>query len=82
MNWSTIGPNHKLYEMALALKAKGIFMVGTIRSNRMGGCDLESGATLKKSGRGSHSAATEMKTGINLIRLYDKKAINFILHEF
>lgn len=33
---------------------------------------------LKKEGRGASDAVTEMKTGVNLIRWMDKKAINFI----
>lgn len=64
--------------LAVALREKGIFMVGTIRQNRMGGCQLESEKELKARGRGAFDAMTEMKTGTNLVRWMDKKAINFI----
>lgn len=53
-------------------------MVGTIRQNRMGRCPLDNENKLEAQGRGSFDAVTEMKTGVNLIRWMDKKAINFI----
>lgn len=64
--------------LAVALKEAGIFMVGTIRSDRMKSCPLFDEKTLKKKGRGAVDCITEMRTGTNLIRWVDKKTINFI----
>lgn len=78
--------NHKIYcdnwfsslNLAAALLERGITMVGTIRSDRMGKCPLLSEKDLKREGRGSFDHKTELNNGINLVRWFDKKAINFI----
>lgn len=80
------GKNFKLYfdnwfsslQLAIALKERGIFCVGTIRSDRMGGCSLSSEAQLKLSGRGSYDWRVETEGNVALIRWYDRKAVNFV----
>ena len=48
-NWFTTVP------LMIKLKALGVTALGTIRSNRLQNCPLETGKDLKKYGRGSSS---------------------------
>ena len=64
--------------LASALKEKGILFVRTIRSNRMGKCDLKRENELKEQGRGSYDFQVETPNNIAMVRWFDRKSINFI----
>lgn len=81
-----VGQNFKIYtdnwfsslQLSVALKQKGHWFLGTIRSDRMCKCPLKSDKELQKLGRGSVDYRVETQNDIILLRWYDKKAINFI----
>ncbi|XP_065318901.1 piggyBac transposable element-derived protein 3-like [Gordionus sp. m RMFG-2023] len=78
--------NHKLFcdnyfsSIALAkqLKEKGIFMVGTIRSNRLKDCKLKCDKDFKKEGRGSYVYKVDKKENIIIVKWYDNKFVHII----
>lgn len=80
------GVNHKIFadnwfsslHLATALKSKGFCFLGTIRTNRMGKCQLKSEAVLKKNGRGSFDHIVETNENLSLVRWFDRKSINFV----
>lgn len=65
-------------QLAIALKARGIFCVGTIRNDRMAKCPLLTEKELKENGRGSFDLTVEENENVALVRWFDRKAINFI----
>lgn len=65
-------------QLAVALKEKQLFCVGTIRADRIGKCKLLSEKELKCSGRGSKDWSVEREHNIALVRWFDRKSINFI----
>lgn len=75
--------NFKLYfdnwftflELQLQLKASGIWSVGTIRSNRMRGCTLQSEKELKKQGRGAYDYCVDANSGLSVVRWMDNSAV-------
>jgi hypothetical protein len=78
--------NHKLfvdnwfasYDLAVELKMLGIYMVGTVRKNRLAGCSLRTDASLKKSGRGSYDYTVETNEKIMLLKWYDNNTVHLI----
>lgn len=57
-----------------------IACVGTVRVNRLPGCELPSDATMKNNGRGSMISKTATVNGVELraIRWYDNKAVTLL----
>jgi len=53
----------------------GVWSVGTIRSNRLRGCDLQSEKQMKKQGRGSCDHRIDKKTGVAVVRWMDSSAV-------
>lgn len=60
------------------LKQKGMWCVGTIRSDRMGKCPLLSEVDLKKEGRGSYDWRVEVNSNMAVVRWFDNKAIQLV----
>ena len=54
--------------LVTALKAKRIYYVGTVRSNRLHGCELKSEKELRKEGRGSIDSKVDSKSNIFAVR--------------
>lgn len=77
------GQNFKLYfdnwftflELQLELRTRGIWSVGTIRSNRLRGCNLKSEKELKETGRGSVDMSVDANSGIVVVRWLDNSAV-------
>ena len=61
-------------------KNYGIACLGTVRANRLPGCELPPDATMKKNGRGSMISKTTTVDGTELrtIRWYDNKAVTLL----
>lgn len=55
----------------------GIWSLGTIRANRLGGCEFSSDAVLKRRGRGSHEEQEGKveNTKIRIVKWYDNRAV-------
>lgn len=62
-NWFTS------YNLIVSLKNHGILGVGTVRSNRLSGCQFENDKNLKKSGRGSYDTKIEQILNVRGITL-------------
>ena len=84
---STLGPNnYKIFadnyftSLALvnALKEKFLWFVGTVRSNRLKGCELKCEKELKKNGRGSVHYQVETTSGIIALRWFDNKTVDVV----
>lgn len=58
------------------LKERNIFFVGTVRINRLKGCDLLAEKDLKKSGRGSMDSVVEVNSGCVAVRWYDNRKVD------
>ena len=54
------------------LKERGILYLGTVRKNRLPGCELKDEKTLKEEGRGSFDHRVETTNDICAIRWFDK----------
>jgi hypothetical protein len=54
---------------------KGVHSLGTVRSNRLGGCVLEADKDLLKRGRGSYDYKVDNKAGIAVIKWADTKCV-------
>ena len=77
--------NYKIYfdnffnflELQIQLKDYGIWSSGTIRANRLWGCDkvLKDEKSLKKEGRGSYDYQVEKGSGVTVIRWFDNKIV-------
>ena len=59
------------------LKERGIWAVGTIRKDRMAGCQLKSDKEMKKDGRGSYDNKSNDK-GVTIVKWYDSKQIHIV----
>ncbi|KAL2096971.1 hypothetical protein ACEWY4_006178 [Coilia grayii] len=55
-----------------------IYFVGTLRSNRLAGCQLEDEKSLAKRGRGSVDAMVEKEGSMVIVRWYDNKFVTLI----
>jgi hypothetical protein len=62
-------------ELHLKLRQMGIHSIGTLRSNRMRGCQLTSEAELRKKGRGAMDSKVDVKHGICITRWFDNRAV-------
>ena len=60
-----------------ALKDSGFWAVGTIRQNRLSGCQLASDKKLKDSGRGSYDHKSS-KEAMTIMKWHDSKAVHLI----
>ncbi|KAG1676294.1 PiggyBac transposable element-derived protein 2 [Nymphon striatum] len=82
--------NHKLFAnnyftcfpLIRKLSDWGIQCVGTIRVNRLKGCDLKSEKVLQREGRGSHDAKVEEVNGIAIVRWFDNKAVETLVFSY
>jgi hypothetical protein len=78
--------NYKVYadnffsgiEVAEELLQKGIHYTGTIRKNRLPGCDLKTEKVLEKEGRGSMDSMVEVNKNIIAVRWMDTKCVTLI----
>ena len=67
--------NHIIYfdnyfnflELQLALKSEGIWSVGTIRANRLRGCNLKTEKDLRKEGGGSSDSKVDANSGLAVV---------------
>lgn len=85
---STLPPfcNYKIYAdnlftgvpLLTKLLEKGMLYTGTVRQNRMSGCQLKDEKTMKKEGRGSIDFNIEEVNNIAAIRWYDNKAVSLL----
>lgn len=66
------------FKLVKTLKDKGIWSVGTIRSDRMGSCPLKSQEELQSKGRGAMDYRVEAGSGIAVVRWLDRKALQMI----
>jgi len=71
-NWFTS------YNLVVNLKSHGILGVGTVRSNRLSGCQFELDKNLKKSGRGSYDTKIDVANGIIACKWYDNKSVHLV----
>lgn len=62
-------------ELQVKLKALGIYSIGTIRPNRLRGCQIRSQSELAKAGRGSFDCWTEREHGIAVVRWMDNRCV-------
>lgn len=69
-NWYTS------YNLMTDLKYKGILAIGTVRSNRMAGCQFINDKDLKKSGRGTYDCKVDTNNGIIACKWVDTKIVN------
>ena len=58
-------------ELQLMLKRRGIFSVGTIRSNRLRSCPLKAEKELKKQGRGAFHSSVDANSGLAVVCWFD-----------
>ncbi|KAK1170655.1 piggyBac transposable element-derived protein 3-like [Acipenser oxyrinchus oxyrinchus] len=65
------------YDLVSTLKEMGFWSVGTVRSNRIPGCQLEEDKTLKKE-RGSFDYRTEAKKNVSVVKWFDNKCVHLI----
>lgn len=86
---SDILPKHKNYKLSfdnwftsynlkLHLKSLVILSVGTVRSNRIAGCQFENDKDLKKAGRGTYDTRIDKSHGIIGCKWYDNKSVHLI----
>ena len=61
-----------------ALKLKSIWYVGTVRANRLKGCELKTEKELKKEGRGAVDYKVEATSNVIALRWYDNKAVDVV----
>ena len=59
---------------------RGIWAVGTIRKDRMEGCQLKSDKEMKKDRRGSYDNKSNDK-GVTIVKWYDSKPIHIVYHK-
>ena len=69
-NWFTT------LDLLIYLKKKGILASGTVRSNRLQGCPLQSNSEMKKAGRGSIDNKSDMNSGIVVIKWCDNNCVH------
>ena len=73
-NWFTSFP--LLHE----LSQRGIYRLGTVRSNRLPGCNLLPDKQLRGQGRGAHEEkeCVDSNTAIRVIKWFDSKSVTFL----
>ena len=69
-NWFTT------LDLLIYLKKKGILACGTVRSNRLQGCPLQSNKEMKKAGRGSIDYKSDMNSGIVVTKWCDNNCVH------
>ena len=82
----TAGMNHKRFfnnwfsnlDFMLYLKSQNIFAVGTIRLNRLGGCNVDENKSLQKSCHGSMDYGTDNNSGITMVKLVDNSVVQLV----
>ncbi|KAH7944583.1 hypothetical protein HPB52_021400 [Rhipicephalus sanguineus] len=62
----------------IGLKFLGILTSGTIRANRLLGCELKSEKALKKEGRGSSDFKIAEEGDVVIVRWYDNGPVNMV----
>lgn len=80
------GKNYKVFadnffsslKLVKALKAKGLWYVGTVRENRLQGCSLKAEKDLRKGGRGSMDSLVECDSNVVVVRWYDNRKVDVI----
>ena len=80
--------NHKLYfnnyftnpEIQVFLAQRGIYTLGTVRSNRVANCTMMSDAELKKRGRGVFCEKVSIIDNVKITTVlwYDNRIVNFL----
>ena len=76
--------NHNVYfdnwftslNLCLGLKEHGLRSKGTVRSNRLYGCPIDSNNELRRNGRGSFSFKTGANSGLLLTKWFDNKCVH------
>ena len=79
------GKNHKVFAdnyftsvpLVEHLKKRGIYYIGTVRMNRVKGCNMMDEKELKTKGRGSFDFRVNQEDNI-IVRWYDNKAVNLL----
>jgi hypothetical protein len=66
------------YKLVRKLKDNGIHTLGTIRSNRVSGCNLQNDKIMKNNGRGSHDYLTDANSNIIFLKWFDNKPVHLI----
>eukprot|EP00795_Rhopilema_esculentum_P003262 gene3262-1589_t len=69
-NWFTT------LDLLIYLKKIGILACGTVRSNRLQGCPLQSNKEMKKAGRGSMDYKSDMNSGIVVTKWLDNNCVH------
>ncbi|XP_039545881.1 piggyBac transposable element-derived protein 3-like [Pimephales promelas] len=64
--------------LIVKLLSRQIYFVGTLRCNRLAGCQLEDEKSLAKRGRGSVETMVEKEDRMVIVRWYDNKAVTLI----
>ncbi|XP_057677371.1 piggyBac transposable element-derived protein 2-like [Corythoichthys intestinalis] len=64
--------------LVLNLLQRKIYFVGTLRGNRLAGCQLEDEKSLAKTGRGSVDARVEKEERLAIVKWYDNKSVTLI----
>ncbi|XP_036412767.1 piggyBac transposable element-derived protein 3-like [Colossoma macropomum] len=64
--------------LVLKLLQREIYFVGTLRSNRLAGCQLEDEKDLAKRGRGSFDVRVEKEESIAIVKWYDNRSVTLI----
>ena len=60
------------------LKSKGFWFVGTVRENRLKGCDLKGEKALKKEKRGAMDSKVELNSNVVVVRWFDNRKVDLI----
>lgn len=60
------------------LKDKGFWFVGTVRENRLKGCELKKERDLKKEERGSMDSKLELNSNVMAVRWFDNRKVDLI----
>jgi len=71
-NWFTS------YNLVVNLKSHGILSVGTVRTNRLSGCQFELDKNLKNSGRGSYDTKIDSTNAIVACKWFDNKSVHLV----
>lgn len=64
--------------MTVKLLSRQVYFVGTLRCNRLAGCQLEDEQSLAKRGRGSVDTMMEKEERMAIVRWYDNKSVTLI----
>ncbi|XP_039275920.1 piggyBac transposable element-derived protein 3-like [Nilaparvata lugens] len=71
-NWFTS------YHLICELKVRGILAVGTVRSNRLCGCQLENDKILPGKGRGSYDEMIDIENEVFVCKWYDNRCVSLV----